>query len=146
LLGDRLGTGLAVLQALLKRPPVDLELEIDGEKVALPRANHLAILKNPFIASGLKLDTGLQPDDGRLFAAGVHGKTRWGLCRTLPSFYSGALKANGSVLVKTCSRITVRAVPSERREEVEFDGDPRGFLPVEIETLPRALNLIGGAP
>jgi diacylglycerol kinase family enzyme len=27
--------------------------------------------------------------------------------------------------------------------EVEFDGDPRGCLPVEIAILPRALPLIG---
>ena len=141
-LGDGLGTGLAVIRALLRTEPVDLELDIDGQALPLPRVNNLSILKNPWIASGLKLDLGLRPDDGKLAVVAVHGKSPLGLCALLPGFYTGKAAASGSVWRRDCARVRVRAA---REQEVEFDGDPRGFLPVDIRILPRALTLIGGA-
>ena len=140
LLGDGLGTGLAVVRAIVRSAPVDLELDVDGERLALPRVNNLSTLKNPFLASGLRLNVDLRPDDGRLVLAAVHGKNPAGLCVLLPGFYSGRAAASDAVLMKPCSQVSVRAsVPAE----IEFDGDPRGFLPAEIRILPRALNLIG---
>ena len=44
------------------------------------------------------------------------------------------------IFYRKCPHITVTC---NTRREVEFDGDPRGFLPVEIKILPQALNLIG---
>ena len=140
-LGDALGTGLAVLRAVLRTPPVDLELEIDGQPCPLASVNNLTVLKNPHIASGLRLNVDLRPDDGRLWLVAVHGRSRAGLCALLPRFYSGTAVAAEGVLVRRCARVRIRA---QRACEVEFDGDPRGALPADIQVLPGALALIGG--
>lgn len=139
-LGDGLGTGLAAVAALFSVSPTDLIIECDGEIHELRRNNNLSILKNPFIASGLKLDIGLQPDDGQLCAVAVSGKSPAGLLRTLPGFYTGSAMRNPAVLGWKCQRIVVRG---PAKTEVEFDGDPRGFLPATVEILPRALPLLG---
>lgn len=164
-LGDAAGTGLGAVRAMFRCPPVDLELEIENaprpavaatgdgrpgsapmraaERIVLPRVNNLSILKNPYLASGLRLNVDLAPDDGRLVLAAVHGKSAAGLCLLLPRFYSGGAAASPAVLLKPCTRVTVRAaVPTE----VEFDGDPRGLLPIEVALLPQILDLICLAP
>jgi diacylglycerol kinase family enzyme len=141
-LGDGLGTGLAVLRAIVRAAPVDLELDVDGERLTLPCVNNLSILKNPYLASGLRLNAELRPDDGRLVLAVVHGKSPAGLCAVLPGFYSGRAAASDAVYMKLCARVIIRA---SGPAEIEFDGDPRGFLPAEIRILPRAVELIGAA-
>jgi diacylglycerol kinase (ATP) len=141
LLGDALGTGLAVARAIMFAEPIDLDMEVDETKHSLARVNNLSILKNPYIASGLKLNVNLQVDDGRLMLVAVHGQSRLGLCRLLPGFYSGQASAAQAVFMQECSRITVRSTGAR---EIECDGDPRGYLPAALQVLPRALNLIGG--
>lgn len=140
--GDKLGTGVAVIGTLLLNCAIDLELDIDGKRCSLPKTNNLSVLKNPYIASGLKLNLKLKPDDGQMCIVGVHGKSRIGLCRTLPGFYSGTVTSAPDIFLKSCSRVSIH---SRKPQEIEFDGDPRGFLPAEIEIKPRALKLIGGS-
>ncbi len=141
-LGDGVGTGLAVIAALLRVPPENLTIECDGEVHELRRCNNLSILKSPFIASGLKLDLGLRPDDGALCVVAVSGKSPVGLLRTLPGFYTGRAVRDQAVQVWRCRQIVVRGPTTT---EVEFDGDPRGFLPATVEILPRSLILLGAA-
>lgn len=140
--GDGLGTFIAVLRAFVACKPVDLELAIDGEGCRLAKTNNLSVVKNPYIASGLKLNLKLEPDDGRMSVVGVHGKGRLGLLRGLPGFYSGQAVNREDVFVRTCAAVRIR---SARKQEIEFDGDPRGFLPAYVEVVPRALNLVGGS-
>ncbi|MHC5040043.1 MAG: diacylglycerol/lipid kinase family protein [Planctomycetota bacterium] len=140
LLGDALGTGYALVRALSADRRVDLQMEIDGETVLLPETNHLFVVKNPFIASGLKLDLDLKPADGRMVAVGVHSRRPARMWASLPSFYSGSVTTSHDVYLKGCRSIAVR---SNRPVEIEFDGDPRGFLPVEIDLQPQTLALIG---
>ena len=141
-MGDRAGTAAAVLSALMVNARIDLELEIDGETRLLPETNNLSVAKNPYLASGLKLELDLRPDDGAMWLVGLHGKGRGGLWGVLPKFYSGSVSTVPGVLVRRCRSV---AVSAREPQEIEFDGDPRGYLPVRIEVVPRALNLIGGA-
>lgn len=138
-LGDACGTGLAVLRALAVKKPADLELEIDGDRLTLAAVDNLTVAKNPHIASGLRLNLDLAPADGRLWALGVHGKSRAGLLALVPGFYSGGVVSNPGIFLRSCRKINISAAGPR---EVEFDGDPRGLLPAEIELLPKAYELI----
>ena len=138
--GDWLGTCGAVISSIVSTRPVDLEISIDGAMQLLRGVNNLSIMKNPFLASGLRLNVDLQADDGKLVLFALHGRKRLSVLSVLPGFYSGKAVDRDDVLIQTCSRVTIR---SSERTELEFDGDPRGFLPAEIEILPRTLHLIG---
>ncbi|MDD3276062.1 MAG: diacylglycerol kinase family protein [Kiritimatiellales bacterium] len=140
--GDTLGTGWGVVHSIVRTQPVDLLLEIDGVQKQIKQVNNLSILKNPHIASGLKLNVDLQPDDGKMLLVAIHGQTRKGLCALLPAFYSGEAADSTAVFMQSCSTISVH---SPAQQAVEFDGDDRGFLPIIAQILPRALQLIGGS-
>ena len=139
-LGDRLGTGLAAVMTLIRTSAVDLSLEAEGNVHDVHACNNISILKSPFIASGLKLDLELLPDDGNLCVVAVSGKSPLGMLNLLPGFYSGQAVHDPAVQIWRCRSLTVRGPVTT---EVEFDGDPRGFLPVTIEILPRSLSLLG---
>lgn len=138
-IGDCAGTCMAAILSIAKMKPMALDLDIDGERQELSALNNLSILKNPQIASGLHLDLDLQPADGRLVVCGIHGRGRLSLLSLLPSFYTGTAAKRDDVFLRVCERLSVTA-PHD--QEIEFDGDPLGFLPAEIELLPRALDLI----
>jgi len=140
-LGDTLGTGLGVITTIACNCRVDLDMEIDGIKKHLIAVNNLTVAKNPYIASGLKLQIGLQADDGNLKIVGMHGRNKLGIFRLLPKYYSGSVTAVDGIYVQECRQVIIS---SERTQEIEFDGDPHGYLPVSIRILPKALTLLGG--
>ncbi|MCX6827203.1 MAG: diacylglycerol kinase family protein [candidate division Zixibacteria bacterium] len=141
-LGDTLGTALAVLGTVIKNNLVDLDLEIDNEIIPLVKTNNLTIAKNPYIASGLKLQVDIKPDDGKLWIIGIHGKNRIGMLKLIPSFYTGAITAKPEIFMRCCNKIIIS---SQKSWKIEFDGDPKGYLPIHVEILPKALRLVGNA-
>jgi len=137
--GDVPGTAAAAVWALCGCPRLDLRVSIDGQPLDLPGTNNLSIAKNPYLASGLRLALDVRPDDGRLGVAAVQGRGRLGLLRLLRRFYDGTAATQGGLVIRYGRLVEVRsAAPCE----VEFDGDPRGFAPVRIELLPRAIELL----
>lgn len=142
-LGDVLGTGAAVLSAIFSSRPLDLRVTVDGQVLELLQVNHLVVLKNPYIASGIKLGAHLAPDDGKLCLVAISGRTPLGMLRLLPGLYTGeAIRAPG-VLTRECTRVSVAG---QNPAPLEFDGDPHGTLPLEAWILPGALKLAGVGP
>ncbi len=141
-LGDTLGTGLGVAKAMLCRKPFAVQLTADGVAHAFDNVNHLVLLKNPWIASGLKLAIPHTADDGHMTVAIVRGLNKWGLLRALPKFYSAELPTHPAFTFIRARRVTIDALP---RQPVEFDGDPHDVaLPCDAEVLPQRLPLITG--
>lgn len=139
--GDRPGTFLGVMRALGSCTPVEMEVCVGAARWRVGRVNNLTIAKNPHIASGLKINLDLAPDDGQLGVVTLSGRSRLGVLRDLPGFYSGDVASREGVRIERGQRVTVR---SGVACEVEFDGDARGQLPVEVEVIPRAIQLLGG--
>jgi diacylglycerol kinase family enzyme len=139
-LGDALGTGTALVQTMAEGARVDVELELDGAPLSLGEVNNISVVKNPFLASGLKLNLDVRHDDGNLWMVGIHGRSRLGMLGLVPALYSGEASAAAGVTSRRCRSVKVRA---REPGEVEFDGDPRGFLPVSIAAVHRGLLLRG---
>ncbi|RPI79130.1 MAG: hypothetical protein EHM45_04075 [Desulfobacteraceae bacterium] len=139
-LGDKLGTGAAVMKTVFSYRPLDLELRADGEPLSLPKVNNLCVIKNPYLASGLKLELDVKPDDGNLWLMGLYGKSKIGMSLLFPRFYTGSIVHRPEVYLQKCQKVEVYAAETQ---EIEFDGDPHGYLPVEIELLPKAVRLKG---
>lgn len=138
-LGDVPGTALGLLGAVFRHTRFAAHLTLDGASLDIADVNHILVLKNPHIASGLTLNLPLSPDDGTLTLLAVHGLSRPALLGLLPSFYTGNAALHPAVFARNCRSVTIDTNP---RQTVEFDGDPRGHTPVAIELLPCALNLI----
>ena len=140
--GDVTGTFLGVLRAIAFHRPYDLDVKVDGEKYSLKQCNHLMIIKNPYIASGLKLDLDLKNNDGKGYVLAIRNRSKLSLLKLLPSIYSGKIVSAKDVFIKPFTRIEVS---SRDKVEIEFDGDPQGYLPVKAEISPCCLELIGAA-
>lgn len=139
--GDTLGTGLGLIKSILLHKPFASTLDIDGEKYTFSQTNHIFIIKNPFIASGLKLNLNVKPDDGKMFAVVLHDLSRLKLFLILRHFYSGDIQENQNIFIKECKDVSV-ATPEKK--EIEFDGDPKGFTDISIKIVSKKLSLICG--
>lgn len=139
--GDALGTGLGLVKAMLAHKPFACRLNLDGEPVLFSRVNHIIILKNPHIASGLRVNLPVLPDDGRMYAVVLHGHSRARLLGLARALYRGDWHGRPGVFTRSCHTVTVEATPAQT---VEYDGDPRGMTPVRADLRPGALSLVCG--
>lgn len=132
-LGDGFGTFCSLLRNLARSKKYTYR--INGETVE--NCNHLLITKMPYIAGGLKLEL---PElaAGEYALWSVCGLSFAGWLKLLPDFYRGGRTGT----VRICSG--VMRISSPETVKIEYDGDPRGFLPVEISVSARKLHLICG--
>jgi diacylglycerol kinase family enzyme len=144
-LGDFLGTLWGTLATVLTTRPAPFRVTVDGSETVLDKVLNITVGKNPFLASGLKLDIDVSPLEGGMFFFAVCGMGRIRFLLSLRRLYSGAIARDGRCLLEH-GVSHVRVEPLGRPVEAEFDGDPAGWCPVEISLLPRAIHLIGPRP
>jgi len=135
--GDFWGTLFSIFQAVIRYPSPTFRVQIDGEEKIFPRMFDMFVGKGRFVASGIKLNIDITPDDGRMFVLPLFGLSKFRLLSLLPMIYSGSITRRFAPFfakrVEICECLECN--------EVEYDGDPRGFLPATIEILPRSLQL-----
>ncbi len=140
-LGDFAGTLLALAGILLTFKPSDQELTIDGKMVTFPGLYNLSIGRTRHIASGIKVEHKLDRSDRRFYYLSVKRLGIANIPSLLRKVYSGKPIKNTSYLeLGYCREI---AFPGNyNNPEVEFDGDPAGFLPCKIEMAEDPLDLL----
>ncbi|NLI76361.1 MAG: hypothetical protein GX442_07965 [Candidatus Riflebacteria bacterium] len=136
--GDLPGTLLSLVGAIARYGTPTFRLRLDGHDLAFPRLFNLFVGKGPRVASGIKLAVDIAPDDGRFYVLALHSLTKARLLALLPQVYTGRITRRFPPLFGRHLEI----LPCPEAPEVEYDGDPRGFLPAEIGLLPRALALV----
>ena len=137
--GDFAGTLIGVISALMKHRSLAIDVNVDGVTHAYDKVDHLVVCKNPWIASGIQLGLGILPDDGRMAVVIFHQRGLLSMLKLLHSLYRGTMTQCSKVDVLWGHRVEVT---STHRCEVEFDGDPQGWLPLRVELVPKALSLI----
>ncbi len=141
-LGDFLGTLLATVVAIINSRQPACRLLIDGQPMTLESVINVTIGKNPHIASGLKLDIDISANDGRMFIFVAAGLGKLSFLSLLPKVYSGSIAKDDRLVLRWATSVRLEAEAG--RLQMEFDGDPAGFCPVEVEIVPGAISLIGG--
>lgn len=140
-LGDFAGTFVALLKTLLTYKPSNFFVSIDDQPQILEKVYNIAVGKTTYIASGIKLNNDLSFGDDRFYNLIIKdiGFTEWaGVIRKI---HSGKRFANNNTISLHYAR-TIEVYGSHKNPELEFDGDPRGFLPCRIETAREPLDLI----
>lgn len=144
-LGDSLGTFCSILLSLCRYQASDLHLICDGEKRLVKGNFDTFIGKTKYIASGLKVRHSLREDDERLYLLSVQGLNPLNLIPVLKAVYSGSTIPNSKCLSFSYAR-TIEVLAGESNQELEFDGDPQGFLPCRISIATDKLELIANEP
>jgi diacylglycerol kinase family enzyme len=142
--GNFLGTLLATGVTIVSRRPQRIRLVVDGEELDLPPVLNVTVGKNPHLAGGLRLDAQIGCDDGRLFVFAICGIGRAQLLAALPRIYSGSIARDPRFILRRGTTVLIE--PREGELRTEFDGDPAGWCPAEIQVVPRAVRLIGVGP
>ncbi len=139
-LGDFGGTLLAAVLAILRGDQGTMIL--DG-KTTCERVWNITVGKNPHLASGLRLDGEIAPEDGAMYLFAVHGVGRIRFLSLLPRAYSGNITGDKRFLLNSVKMAEI--TPNDPAVQAEFDGDPAGFGPFRIDVIPDALRLIGAS-
>lgn len=142
-LGDFLGTFLSLIKTLFEYKPSGYMVSIEGVEKKFKNVFNLAIGKTFFIASGIKVENNLVEGDGRFYNLLVRDMKLFDIVNVLKKIYSGKEIVNNRVLgLSYCKNIEIYGC--NKNNEIEFDGDPQGFLPCKIEMAKDPVDLICG--
>jgi len=141
ILGDTLGTFASILLALGRYKASDLVLHCDGNPVVIERNFNTFIGKTAWIASGMKVAHELACDDKRLYILAVKKINIHNLVPALRAIYSGkAIRKHDYITF--CYAQTIEIQQGSINNEIEFDGDPQGYLPCRISVAADPLEVI----
>jgi|WetSurMetagenome_2_1015567.scaffolds.fasta_scaffold141447_2 diacylglycerol kinase (ATP) len=138
-MGDSAGTLTAVLTSLLNYKSGPVSITADGVNVNLNNLLNIFIGRTKYIASGIKMDQGMADEDERFYSLVVSKPGLMQIPYLLNQVYSGKFKRSGYLQKSYGKVFTLKA---EQKTEVEFDGDPAGFLPCHIELADDSLDLL----
>jgi diacylglycerol kinase family enzyme len=140
-LGDTAGTFVSILSALCSYKASDLLLVCDGTEDIVQKNYNTFIGKTSYVASGLKVAHRLTQDDQRMYVLRVQKITLFNVIPALRAIYSGRMISDRDYIsVSYASSIEIRK--GKINNEIEFDGDPQGFLPCRICSAEDKLEVI----
>ena len=110
------------------------QVPVDGHK-----ARWVFVVNLPDYAGGLRLAPDAVGTDGMLDVCTFGQGSLWHGLK-----YLGFVAIGQHKVLADCTTARVRRVRIESTEEVRYqlDGDPGGFLPLEIEVLPERMTLV----
>jgi len=140
-LGDFGGTFIALIQTLLTYKASDFLIETDGVRQEIKKMFSLSVGKTRYIASGIKVKNDLIEGDNKFYNLIVQKLELKDVARCLRNIYSGNTFKNSNTMTLEYSK-QISIYGNNQSPEVEFDGDPQGYLPCQIEMAGNKLELI----
>lgn len=141
LLGDKAGTFLSLIITLFSYRANPFSRTMDGNIEKLERMQNTSVGLTPYIASGIKISQDPQQKPGTFYCMTVKDLKLKQLIPLINKVYAGKPFANTNYLsVAYCSEVKFDF--NELNPEVEFDGDPAGYLPCTITLAKDPLDLI----
>lgn len=140
-LGDFAGTFISLIRILFTYKANDYTVIVDGKKNKITNLYNISIGRTKYIASGIKVHNTLKGGDGRFYCLTVR---KLNLCKIpdlIRKVYTGnPFRNNDHIFLFYCR--TIEIYGNDRNPEVEFDGDPAGYLPCKIEMAENQLDLL----
>ena len=156
LAGGRLAYGLAAGWALVECPRAGLRLRLrglrgqeSGEVVERDLSTYLlGICNGAVFGGGMRLAPGASPDDGLLDVVSIAPRSKWIVARHLLKVYRGRHLGVAGVELQRCRGLDVELLEPALagRFTLDVDGEPLGRLPLQVELVPAALEMLAPAP
>lgn len=139
-IGGRAAFFIGAVRATLVHQPIPIELCLDGKVVETAPFSNVAVCNARFAGGGMEFAPEADPSDG-LFDVVTFEMSKLQTLSLSGSIYRGAHLSKAGVKHYRCRRIEAKATrPGESLLDV--DGEQPGALPLEIDLLPRALQLL----
>ena len=135
--GDFLGTFIALVYSFITANFFDAKIEIGEKQIEFKNLYHLLVVKNNYIASGLKIGLNCESDDGKIYIIPIFRQNIFSLINTIKSLYKGDFVDKN---ILECDKVFIS---TSSKQYIEFDGDnyPQ-TTPVTIECCKKSLKLI----
>ncbi|MEL7564118.1 MAG: diacylglycerol kinase family protein [Dehalobacterium sp.] len=140
-LGDKLGTFMALVRTLISYRSVDYLICADGKRERVSKVHNISVGKTFHIASGIKVQHQLENGDHRLYRFTVQNIKLRALPGIINKIYSGKRVVNNEMMSLDYLKM-IEVLGNKRNPELEFDGDPAGYLPCRISMADDDLELI----
>ena len=135
--GDFLGTLIALIYSLITAQTFDAVIKTETEEQTFKNLYHLFILKNNYVASGLKFGIDCKTDDGKIYIIPIFKGNPFSVIKKVIGLYKGSF--HGNIILK-CDKVFIETEP---KQYLEFDGDSYPMItPITVECLHKALRLI----
>ncbi len=140
-LGDTLGTFISLIRTLMSYTPTDFTVCFDGKPERIQKVFNISIGKTFYIASGIKVKNDLKCGDQRFYSLTVKNMKIKDLPGVIKKVYGGdRIVSDGIISLDYIDSVEIYG--NSQNPEIEFDGDPGGFLPCSISTSEGALEVI----
>lgn len=140
-LGDVAGTFVSLLKTLAEYRPGSHTVVMDGRKYTVENLYNLSVGRTSRIASGIKVPHNLEDGDGKLYCMQVSNLKLTDIPALIKKVYGGKPFRNNPYLTMSyCRRIEIHG--HYQNPEIEFDGDPGGYLPCRIELARDPLEIL----
>lgn len=140
-LGDSVGTFLSLLQILYCYRPGSYEIVHDVERKCQENVFNISVGLTHYIASGIKSYKGNVGDKNKFYVMTVRNITLQTLLPMLYKVYRGREWENtGYLSMSEAGSIDI--LGTSMNPEIEYDGDPGGYLPCSIDMALDKLELI----
>jgi len=140
-LGDFAGTFVSLIATLIFYKANSFIRVVDGKTEKIERMFNTSVGLTRFIASGIKIHHVPEKHPGMFYCMTVKKLKPGNIFPLLKKVYSGKPFRNSSYLsIVYCSKIEF--YKNDLNPELEFDGDPAGYLPCKIEMANDALDLL----
>lgn len=139
--GNRLRYLWSVLALLRRFHAAPLQLELDEDRLSA-RALMLEVCLGRSVGAGMRLAPGARADDGCFEVLLIEELSLPRLLASLPYLYNGRIREHPSVRSWSSPEIKLSAAAEQF---LQCDGELVDRLPVSIELLPRALQVIAPA-
>ncbi len=131
-LGDFLGTFISLLKILFSYRGTDYNILINSEEREVKNIINISVGITKFIASGIKVYKDDAIPDDQFYILKTNQVRLSELTKLIKILYTGEKFSDTSFLTKEyASQIEIKN--NIIHPEVEFDGDPAGYLPCRIE-------------
>jgi diacylglycerol kinase (ATP) len=134
----------SALRALVGYEPLEVRIDFPGSNLISWEAKALlaAVLNSPSYGAGLRLAPGATVDDGSLDVVLIEDIGTFGLLRLVPR-----LMGSGELQTSRMKRWQARRVrlTTQKLSVFHGDGEILGTTPVEIEVVPRAVQVVAPA-
>jgi diacylglycerol kinase family enzyme len=141
--GDTVGTLLALLAVLPRYRAIPCEMALDGAVAQSGPICNVSIGLTRYIASGIKVHVDPRSLDGRLYVMRVKSFGFGRLPFVLRTIYGGRrIPPNDIISLEYAAEVEMRV--NGRFAEVEYDGDPAGYLPCRCRVAPDPIDVLRG--
>ncbi|MCK4465897.1 MAG: hypothetical protein KAU83_09310 [Bacteroidales bacterium] len=139
--GDFLGTFLSLISTVASYRANNFTIVKNERKTIVENLYNISIGRTRYIASGIKLNTRLDDDDDRFYCLTVTNLNWMNFPKLVKKVYSGkSFKNNHIISLDYCDKLEIYG--NFLNPEIEYDGDPAGYLPCRIELANDTLELV----